>query len=162
MARPTSTPMPQAYRAPFEATSSSDAILMNSDFRGWLICIPRIHRPRPATSPAVPPAPKARPRRPSAAAAKGPPQCGDPIDRIRRIDARIASIFDPLHRQAAFLQIILHAALAGEMSRADRDEHRPRLIHPRLELIGPARVAVPEQGLGEFGGRRQADRKSVV
>src|SRR3546814_6112292 len=44
MARPTSTPMPQAYRAPFEATSSSDAILMNSDFRGWLICIPRIHR----------------------------------------------------------------------------------------------------------------------
>src|SRR3546814_12580371 len=36
--------MPQADRAPFGATSSSDAILMNSDFRGWLICIPSIHR----------------------------------------------------------------------------------------------------------------------
>src|SRR3546814_17382698 len=46
--------MPQAYRAPFEATSSSDAIFMNSDFRVWLICIPRIHRTAAAPRRLVP------------------------------------------------------------------------------------------------------------
>src|SRR3546814_12334892 len=73
MARPTSTPMPQAYRAPFEATSSSDAILMNSDFRGWLICIPRIHRTAAAHRRLVP-TPPLLARSTALVASAGPPR----------------------------------------------------------------------------------------
>src|SRR3546814_8757794 len=51
------------------------------------------------------------------------------------------------HGQPAFLQIILHAVLAGQVAGADCDEHGAGLVHARLKLAGPIRVAIEQQPL---------------
>src|SRR3546814_2102031 len=110
-------------------------------------------RPRPATSPGRHRTlPWAASRR-RAGPPEGPSRRGGPSG-ARGTTPR--SIVDPRHGQPAFLQIILHAVLAGQVAGADRDEHGAGLVHARLKLAGPIRVANEQQPLREVRRRFHA------